>query len=1091
MKRSTFLLLIALFGFCWNGGVGNPISVLAQTADSLQVISIRGQLFGPKGKSVEEYEYLEPGKRYRLLPEAKVELSSLDGSKIYIAVGPGLLSFDSPESVSLNGKLLSPETKQSSLQGVIDTKMVSRELAGLTFRGISVATRTAEGKTKLLPLYSGYHALVVGVSNYEQWPKLPNALRDAKDLADKLKELGFKVKLVLDPTYREMRTSLTDLVYGLGRDRNRAVLLYYAGHGETETLADRTRMGYIIPKDCPVLAKDPRGFATHAISMKDIEAYSLQIRSKHVLMMFDSCFSGALFALVRAVPDDITEKSTMPVRQYITAGREDEKVPDQSMFKRCLLIGLDGDADLTKDGYITGSELGMYLADKVVNYTHRRQHPQYGKINNPDLDRGDFIFVPLKIRQKVVEKEKTHGEERTAIAEELSRLREDRKKNQELVDQMKKLLEAKWDFEQKAKETLAEKRELEEKLKRAEEDRLKSEELSEAKVRELETQRKASLEKLQKQTAAKEVLEEELRRKADIENRLKSAEEQRKETKALMEAKIRVLEVGRKAAEEKAHEEFVAKKALEARLRRLNSEVEESSKAIEVEKTKPPQVKHLAHIPKEAKDAVVQRMILRSTPKELSESDVRTMLANHNFFAKSLNESGSFIGDLTDNGYGTVTDRATGLMWQSGGSKTALSYSQAEEYVHLENIGGLLKLEGYPDYRGWRIPTLEELCSILSATKGTNGGRIGPLFKEDQKECWSSDKVFSLHPRNISYYSVDLMTGEIGRSTTFNSFRPGDNIVERCFVRLVRTAQEGQHEEKRITANGTFIANDDGTVFDTKTNLMWAAQDSGRGLFEHAAKEYIRDYRAGGHTDWRMPTPDELRTIFEPSTTNNYGYHVTKLINISGEWVWAAEGWGSANGFSFTRGSSALAMNLDPSRALDTFDRRALPVRDAKNMKPRAIVEGNRREEKGRFSEPEKSSYIRPPSTPDVIKRDGVYVAYANGIVRDTKTGLEWKAGPDRNTDWNEARSWVESLNLDGGGWRMPSTNELEGLYKKGAGSRNMTPLLKTTGWWVWSGETKGSSDAWHSDFANGDRDWISRFLSFSSRAFAVRSSSN
>ena len=83
---------------------------------------------------------------------------------------------------------------------------------------------------------------------------------------------------------------------------------------------------------------------------------------------------------MRAVPDDITEKSALPVRQYITAGREDEQVPDRSMFKRCFLVGLEGDADLTGDGYITGSELGMYLSDKVVNYTRRRQHPQYGKI---------------------------------------------------------------------------------------------------------------------------------------------------------------------------------------------------------------------------------------------------------------------------------------------------------------------------------------------------------------------------------------------------------------------------------------------------------------------------------------------------------------------------------------------------------------------------------------------------------------------------------------------------------------------------------------------------------------------------------------
>jgi len=65
------------------------------------------------------------------------------------------------------------------------------------------------------------------------------------------------------------------------------------------------------------------------------------------------------------------------------------------------------------------------------------------------------------------------------------------------------------------------------------------------------------------------------------------------------------------------------------------------------------------------------------------------------------------------------------------------------------------------------------------------------------------------------------------------------------------------------------------------------------------------------------------------------------------------------------------------------------------------------------------------------VSDDGRYVAYANGIVKDTNTGLEWKAGPDKDTNWNQARSWVQSLNLDGGGWRMPTMDEVEGLYKK------------------------------------------------------------
>ena len=57
-----------------------------------------------------------------------------------------------------------------------------------------------------------------------------------------------------------------------------------------------------------------------------------------------------------------------------------------------------------------------------------------------------------------------------------------------------------------------------------------------------------------------------------------------------------------------------------------------------------------------------------------------------------------------------------------------------------------------------------------------------------------------------------------------------------------------------------------------------------------------------------------------------------------------------------------------------------------------------------------------PPSTSILDEPDGIYMADANGIVRDTHTGLEWKAGPDKDTTWGEAKSWVESLDLDGGG---------------------------------------------------------------------------
>ena len=115
------------------------------------------------------------------------------------------------------------------------------------------------------------------------------------------------------------------------------------------------------------------------------------------------------------------------------------------------------------------------------------------------------------------------------------------------------------------------------------------------------------------------------------------------------------------------------------------------------------------------------------------------------------------------------------------------------------------------------------------------------------------------------------------------------------------------------------------------------------------------------------------------------------------------------------------------------------------------------------------------------------FIAYDNGVVKDTETGLEWFSGPDKNTNWYEAIRWVKSLTVAGGGWRMPTVKELSSLYEKGSGTRNMTPLLKTTGSWVWSGETKGSSHAWFFHFFNGKKRWAPRSYSKDGgRVFAV-----
>ncbi|MGD2149065.1 MAG: DUF1566 domain-containing protein [Desulfobacterales bacterium] len=133
------------------------------------------------------------------------------------------------------------------------------------------------------------------------------------------------------------------------------------------------------------------------------------------------------------------------------------------------------------------------------------------------------------------------------------------------------------------------------------------------------------------------------------------------------------------------------------------------------------------------------------------------------------------------------------------------------------------------------------------------------------------------------------------------------------------------------------------------------------------------------------------------------------------------------------------------------------------------------------------SSYTAYTGT-RIIGRHGQFIAYANGMVYDKNTGLEWIVGPDRDTDWYDAKKWVENLKIADGGWRMPARKELRTLYQRRVGARNMTILLKTSGLWVWSGETRGSSLAWGFGFSVGYEYWENRDVSRGARAFAFRS---
>ena len=242
-------------------------------------------------------------------------------------------------------------------------------------------------------LYKESHALVIGVSEYTKWRKLPGVLEDITAVRKALEEHGFEVKVVKNPKNRnEIKNEFESFISQHGREPGNRLLFYFAGHGHTIDKHGRN-FGYIVPANSPKPDIDLNGFKDSAMDMQMIGVFANDIDSKHVLFVFDSCFSGSvLFDLNRGIPENISYKTASPVRQFITSGTADETVPDQSIFRRQFITALQGDGDIDKDRYITGNELGEYLHNKVSIYSYGNQHPQYGKIKNPNLDKGDFVF---------------------------------------------------------------------------------------------------------------------------------------------------------------------------------------------------------------------------------------------------------------------------------------------------------------------------------------------------------------------------------------------------------------------------------------------------------------------------------------------------------------------------------------------------------------------------------------------------------------------------------------------------------------------------------------------------------------------------
>lgn len=247
--------------------------------------------------------------------------------------------------------------------------------------------------------------------------------------------------------------------------------------------------------------------------------------------------------------------------------------------------------------------------------------------------------------------------------------------------------------------------------------------------------------------------------------------------------------------------------------------------------------------------------------------EIEAPTANDPFYGQdaSYQDEGT---DYTDNGDGTITDNITGLMWvQERGSK--MTWDEAVAGASTDTTGG---------HEDWRMPSVKELYSLFlhSGVNGDDytstdgyipfidtdyfdfeyGSGIGDERVIDCQDWSGTEYVSTTQYDQPTVFGINF--GD-GRSKGYKKYLPTTwTELNELYVRYVRGN----------TAYGIndFINNNDSTISDLATGLMWSEEDSKEGLDWEGALAWVQernDESFLGHDDWRLPNIKELHSIVD------------------------------------------------------------------------------------------------------------------------------------------------------------------------------------------------------------------------------------
>ncbi|OON99752.1 MAG: hypothetical protein ATN35_11055 [Epulopiscium sp. Nele67-Bin004] len=251
----------------------------------------------------------------------------------------------------------------------------------------------------------------------------------------------------------------------------------------------------------------------------------------------------------------------------------------------------------------------------------------------------------------------------------------------------------------------------------------------------------------------------------------------------------------------------------------------------------------------------------------------------------------------TNNGDGTVTDNVTGLMWeQDPGAK--LTWPEAVELLAELNESNHL---GYSD---WRIPSMKELFSLVDASGLTrmSSSTSVPYIETDYFAFEYGDAA-----GEARFIDSQILTSTIYDATTIGGTTTvfGYNFADGRIKGYEIDKDFYCYFVRGNTSYGLnlYVENNDATITDEATNLMWMQYDSGYynvGELEDGTLNWeealawaqeMNEQNFLGYSDWRLPNIKELHSLVDysksPMVTGEPAidslFYCTPIVNAFGE----------------------------------------------------------------------------------------------------------------------------------------------------------------------------------------------------------------